>query len=147
MDYAANLALFLLDRTGSIFGTWAGHMPAAEQRALFGRFLGKGKLWINGEDETIEHHVKVCFGTDSDCTARVEWRDLHTAPAKAPEYTVTVRWADSGKVKKTRRTFAHQAQAKAFAAEECKWESTISAVCRALGINLRGDFAQFHAAA
>lgn len=51
-------------------------MTAAEQRALFGRFLGKGLLEINGTAETVEHHVKVCFGTDSDCTARVAWRNL-----------------------------------------------------------------------
>lgn len=76
MDYAANLALFLQEKTGTIFGEWDGRMTAAEQRALFGRFLGKGLLCINGSAETVEHHVKVCFGTDSDMTARVAWRDL-----------------------------------------------------------------------
>jgi hypothetical protein len=76
MDYAANLALFLQEKTGTIFGEWDGRMTAAEQRALFGRFLGKGLLCINGLTEVVEHHVKVCFGTDSDCTARVAWRDL-----------------------------------------------------------------------
>lgn len=76
MDYAANLAFFLQEKTGSIFGEWEGRMTAAEQRALFGRFLGKGHLWINGTTETVEHWVKVCFGLDSDCTARVAWRDL-----------------------------------------------------------------------
>lgn len=76
MDYAANLALFLQEKTGTIFGEWDGRMTAAEQRALFGRFLGKGRLCINGLSETVEHYVKVCFGTDSDCTARVAWRDL-----------------------------------------------------------------------
>jgi hypothetical protein len=76
MDYAANLALFLQEKVGSIFGEWDGRMTAAEQRALFGRFLGKGLLTINGDKEIVEHHVKVCFGTDSDCTARVKWRDL-----------------------------------------------------------------------
>lgn len=76
MDYAANLALFLQEKTGTIFGEWDGRMTAAEQRALFGRFLGKGRLYINGLAETVEHHVKVCFGMDSECTARVAWRDL-----------------------------------------------------------------------
>lgn len=79
MDYAASLAFFLLEKTGTVLGAWSGRMTAAEQRALFGRFLGKGKLWIDGSDETIEHHVKVCFGTDSDCTARLAWRDLRAA--------------------------------------------------------------------
>lgn len=76
IDYAANLALFLQDKTGSIFGTWSGRMSAKEQRALFGRYIGKGKLYINGERETVEHWVKVCFGLDSDCNARVAWRNL-----------------------------------------------------------------------
>lgn len=32
-DRAALLALFLLDTTGSVFGTWEGRLPAAEQRS------------------------------------------------------------------------------------------------------------------
>ncbi len=75
-DYAASLALFLTEKTGSCLKTWSGHLPAAEQRALFGRFLGKGKLWISGEEETIEHHRKGCFGTDTECTATLNWRTL-----------------------------------------------------------------------
>ena len=76
MDHAASLALFLLEKTGTVLGAWSGRLTAAEQRALFGRFLGKGKLWIDGAAETVEHHVKVCFGLDSECTARLAWRDL-----------------------------------------------------------------------
>ena len=76
MDYAANLALFLHENTGSIYGTWSGRMTAKEQRALFGRFLGKGLLYIDGKEEVIEHHVKTCFGLDSERTALVTWRDL-----------------------------------------------------------------------
>jgi hypothetical protein len=76
MDYAANLAFFLLEKTGTVFGRWNGRMAAAEQRALFGRFLGKGKIWIDGANETIEHHVKVCFGLDGECTANLKWAAL-----------------------------------------------------------------------
>ncbi len=76
MDYAANLAIFLTERTGSCLKTWNGHLRAAEQRALFGRFLGKGRLWIDGANETIEHHVKVCFGADTDCTFSQKWSAL-----------------------------------------------------------------------
>ena len=76
MDYAANLAIFLTERTGSCLKTWSGKLTAAEQRALFGRSLGKGKLWIDGANETIEHHVKVCFGTDTECTANLKWSAL-----------------------------------------------------------------------
>ncbi len=76
MDYAANLAVFLTERKGSCLKTWSGRMTAAEQRALFGRFLGKGKLWIDGAAETIEHHRKVGFGFDSECTASLKWGAL-----------------------------------------------------------------------
>ena len=48
MDYSANLALFLLSQTGSIFGVYSGNMTAKEQRNLFGKFIGKGMLIING---------------------------------------------------------------------------------------------------
>lgn len=76
MDYAANVASFLMNKTGSTLKVWSGHMSAAEQRELFGRFLGKGKLWIDGAEETIEHYRKVCFGTDAECTKRLAWREL-----------------------------------------------------------------------
>jgi hypothetical protein len=75
-DYAANLAIFLTERTGSCFKTWSGKLTATEQRALFGKFLGKGKIWIDGTEETIEHHAKVCFGLDTDCTFSRKWGAL-----------------------------------------------------------------------
>jgi len=75
-DYAANLAIFLLTNRGSIFAGWTGHMPAKDQRKLFGRFLGKGKIYIDGSDERLEHWVQVCFGLDSDCTKRLRWAEL-----------------------------------------------------------------------
>ncbi len=76
MDYAANLAIFLTEKAGTCMGCWKGRMPAAQQRALFGRFLGKGLLIIDGTNERIEHVVKVCFGLDYDITATVSWRAL-----------------------------------------------------------------------
>lgn len=75
-DIASNLALFLTERTGSCLGAWRGRLTAAEQRALLGRFVGKGVLWIDGAAETVEHHVKVCFGTDTDCTFSRKWSAL-----------------------------------------------------------------------
>lgn len=77
MDYAANLAHFLQDKTGSVLGSWRGHMSAKNQRALFGQFLGKGKITINGQTETVVHSVKRCFGLDFEVTANLKWRDLH----------------------------------------------------------------------
>ena len=76
MDYAANLAFFLLAKTGNICGTFAGHMSAAEQRALFGRFLGKGAIVIDGERETVCNRVKVCFGLDYDDRNVTRWSAL-----------------------------------------------------------------------
>ncbi len=75
-DHAANLALFLVEKTGSVFGTWRGQMTAHDQRALFGRFLGKGLLVINGEQERVKMIVKVCFGLDYDTREDLAWRDL-----------------------------------------------------------------------
>jgi hypothetical protein len=75
-DRAAALALFLIEHKGSCLATWSGRLTAAEQRALLGRFLGKGKLWIDGAAETVEHHRKVGFGFDSECTASLSWRAL-----------------------------------------------------------------------
>ena len=72
-DRAAALTFFLLDTVGSIWGTWSGRMTADDQRALFGRYLGKGKLYIDGTRETVEMWVKVCFGTDGACEFRQPW--------------------------------------------------------------------------
>lgn len=76
-DFAANLAFFLLERTGSIYGIWRSRMTAKEQRDLFGRFIGKGKIIINGEDETITNRVKVCFGLDYCDDRKLNFRDLN----------------------------------------------------------------------
>ena len=76
MHHAAQLALFLLEKTGSIFGVWSGRMTATEQRALFGKFLGKGLIIIDGEKETICNRVKVCFGLDYDDRNLRRWAAL-----------------------------------------------------------------------
>jgi len=72
----ARVTFFVLEKTGSVFGTWRGRMSAKDQRALFGQFLGKGLIAINGEKETIKHTRKVCFGLDFDTTHDIAWRDL-----------------------------------------------------------------------
>lgn len=76
MDYAANLALFLVEKTGSTLSTWSGKLPAKDQRELFGRFIGKGKIVIDGERETVCNRVKVCFGLDYDDRNTTNWRSL-----------------------------------------------------------------------
>lgn len=75
-DYAANLALFLMDKVGTVLGEWSGRMTAQEQRALFGRYIGKGRIIIDGERETITNRVKVCFGLDFDDRNVTAWMDL-----------------------------------------------------------------------
>jgi hypothetical protein len=59
-----NTTMFLLDNTGSIFGTWKGKMSAKNQRELFGHYFGKGTIEIDGETDTITHTIKVDFGRD-----------------------------------------------------------------------------------
>lgn len=77
-DAATNLAFFLLERKGSVLGCWDGRMPAVEQRKLFGRFLGKGSLRIDGDKEEIIHSRKVCFGLDYEDT-HYSWHKLGAA--------------------------------------------------------------------
>jgi hypothetical protein len=54
-EMSMTLAYFLLDNTGSVFGTYIGTMKAKDQRALFGQFIGKGRIIIDGIDETVIH--------------------------------------------------------------------------------------------
>ena len=75
-DYAACLALYLVEKTGSCLGEVVVKLSAAEQRALFGRYLGKGRTVINGREEIIANRVKVCFGLDYDDRNVTAWRDL-----------------------------------------------------------------------
>lgn len=76
IDYAANLAIFLMEKTGSVLSTWAGRLTANEQRKLFGRAIGKGLIVIDGEHETIINRVKVCFGLDYDDRNLTKWSQL-----------------------------------------------------------------------
>jgi hypothetical protein len=71
-----NLTAFVHAQTGSIFGTWKGKMSAIEQRDLFGRYLGKGQIIINGDDTSICNRVKVCFGLDYDDRNHIYWAQL-----------------------------------------------------------------------
>jgi hypothetical protein len=76
MDNAANLAFFLLEKTGSIFGLWSGKMSATDQRNLFGKFLGKGTIVIDGAQELVFNRVKVAFGMDWDDRSVTAWSAL-----------------------------------------------------------------------
>lgn len=76
MDFAANLALFLTEKTGSCLGTWKGKMTAQEQRQLFGKYLGRGKVTINGLEERVTHTIKIAYGNDYDDNHAFSWKDL-----------------------------------------------------------------------
>ena len=76
VDYAANLALWLIEKRGTTLATWGTRMTADQQRALFGRVLGKGTIVVDGERETICNRVSVCFGLDWDDRKVTAWRDL-----------------------------------------------------------------------
>jgi hypothetical protein len=73
-DRASALAFFLLDNTGSIFGTWTGAMTASDQRSLLGGVFGD-EIVIDGEAETISHNVSVSAGKRETVWA-ADWRQL-----------------------------------------------------------------------
>lgn len=75
-DRAAFLALVLMETTGTTEGYIESRMTASEQREIFGRYLGKGVIQIDGKRSQISMRVKVCFGTDSDERNHAHWRDL-----------------------------------------------------------------------
>jgi hypothetical protein len=75
-EIAGNLALFLTEKTGSPLGRFRGKLPAEKQRELFGLFLGKGTIVIDGENETLGHIIKVCFGLDWHETFNRKWHDI-----------------------------------------------------------------------
>lgn len=75
-DRAAFLALVLTEATGTTCGYIESRMSADEQREIFGRYLGKGVIQIDGNRAGVSMRVKVCFGTDYDIRAITHWRDL-----------------------------------------------------------------------
>lgn len=75
-ELAAKLGLFLVARTGNRVGKWSGTLLAAEQRALFGRFIGKGMLTIDGTRERIKHSVTQSFGMRREVTRDLRWTEL-----------------------------------------------------------------------
>ena len=75
-EATTNVAFFLLEKVGNVTGTWRGRLTAKEQRALFGQFLGKGTLTIDGALERVTHTIKVCFGLDYDVNQTRTFRQL-----------------------------------------------------------------------
>ena len=48
---------------------FVGKMRAADQRAVFGEYLGRGTIVIDWLENEIQHIVKVAFGQDFHITA------------------------------------------------------------------------------
>lgn len=71
-DRAGELALFLLDKTGSIFGQYVCVLSPTQQREMFGYVIGKGEIVINGETETVCYYS----GIKGDKTFVIKWGDL-----------------------------------------------------------------------
>lgn len=71
-----NVAFFLLEKTGGVCGKWKGKLTAKEQRTLFGSYLGKGTIYIDGATETVEVVRTVCFGTDYEITFNSSFNEL-----------------------------------------------------------------------
>ena len=63
-----NIAAFLQETKGSVLASWSGKMSAKQQREMFGVFMGKGEIEINGTKETVSHTIKVGFGMDYETT-------------------------------------------------------------------------------
>ena len=75
-EIAENLTAYLVNKTGSVFNRVSFKMNAKEQRELFGSYLGKGTIIIDGNEERLIHQVSVCFGQDYDNTFDKSWKDL-----------------------------------------------------------------------
>lgn len=78
-DHGSALAMFLQENTGTIFGTWRGTMKVADQRRLFGRKIGKGRICIDGDREWVQMSISMCFGTMRDTVFESTWASLDTA--------------------------------------------------------------------
>ena len=60
----ANIAIFLMSKTGLCCGTWSGNLTASQQNEMFGVFLGEGRIVLNGATEIVQHVVKTASGVD-----------------------------------------------------------------------------------
>lgn len=76
IEIVGALALFLLTKTGSIFGKFEGRLSSSEQRNFFGCVpFGKCRVLIDGEKETVETWRKVAFGKDFEGD-KVSWFEM-----------------------------------------------------------------------
>lgn len=82
-DRAAAMAFFLLEHTKSIFGVWNGRMSFADQRRLFGKVIGKGRIFIDGAIERVDMSIVTGFGQDRDVVWSKSWTAICNGTAFA----------------------------------------------------------------
>lgn len=71
-DVAANIAHVLMANGAGIFDTITGNISAKDQRRVFGLFLGKGKLIIDGQKDTVCATYQTAFGGDQERSVWME---------------------------------------------------------------------------
>lgn len=74
-ERAARIGLFLTNRAGHCHGSWRGKLLAEEQRALLGRYFGRGTLTIDGTTARVRYQVERLHG-GLETRADVSWADL-----------------------------------------------------------------------
>lgn len=99
-EVAAAIGFFLQENGLGLWDRWEGRMSADDQRHLFGVKLGKGRIAIDGDTETVTHYYKTCYGQNReasvylDCKSGVIGRNFwsHTPSAHERELDAAADW-------------------------------------------------------
>lgn len=75
-NVAANIAFFMLENGKTISDVMYTRMKVADQRKLFGRAIGRGRLKIDSLNECVLNIVKVDFGHDTAINGVLHCKDL-----------------------------------------------------------------------
>lgn len=82
-ETASHIAFFLISQGKKSYEEWDGYMPAKKQREVFGVYLGRGRIFVDGLNETISMTVKVCFGLDFNTEINIDCKDPQSSYASA----------------------------------------------------------------
>ena len=83
------LAFFLIDQGKRVYDKWVGNISAADQRILFGSYIGKGRIVIDGERETVHHLIRICFGQDAEIDYTSSWANIRNNPRRSNGKVIT----------------------------------------------------------
>jgi len=75
-DKIESMSALVIARCDSPWGRVTLKMNKAEQVAMFGQYMGRGTIIVDGEAEEVRHVVSCCFGQDYEVTKTVKWIDL-----------------------------------------------------------------------